>query len=629
MEQKEPSNDNLDMTDDDFAPPTPKQLSTKDSFTPPYPKIAVSPELLARRAAAARAYALSSTPSSSTGAYNPPRANTPTRGKSPNEPKTLIANRQPQLTGMTWHLKNRLKELEGVGEEDYANFMRSLLVDDLEDGIISEFGMDTEDDEDYNIEADDLEPLDDYDDEDDKSQDTDAHKNGVTTSQDTKDMAGENNLEPTIDYYGTDNFFLDPIALEEELGGLLEEDMEAAVNSLLQQDDNDGGTEPGQIFQRSPPYSSPQSDSKSSTTPIDTHTSNIASTVIRFPSPTDRQILHLQKLMNQHYQILIEQSTLAVRAAHGNKFKDNARGTSKRKRTELFFCSGENPDELAGILDGAVTMLQDLDKNRKDAIRYSIQMRRVRSRMTSNDSAAANTAVVNVNTHALYPSTAPSAARAILGGTNDEMLNEEQGILTRSVFSRTLRESDWKSEPINPTHGFGTPGAGQLEQHVVVETSNSNLGASTTFGVRGLARLNETFTAIDNSIKAYSDQGVGVDRSNVQIIPAANGLDSENIFSDQDHGRACEMLLRYARADYDRNLIPGYRDMTDLLTYPSEVIGENTGMAMTQEQQRLLRHSRLQFTAAEDNLLLRGVVSIKCMNFNVNAIQFIHTIKSI
>ena len=37
------------------------------------------------------------------------------------------------------------------------------------------------------------------------------------------------------------DFFLDPIALEEELGSLLEEDMEAAVNSLLQQDFGEDG----------------------------------------------------------------------------------------------------------------------------------------------------------------------------------------------------------------------------------------------------------------------------------------------------------------------------------------------------------------------------------------------------
>ena len=87
--------------------------------------------------------------------------------------------------------------------------------------------------------------------------------------------------------------------------------------------------------------------------------------------------------------------------------------------------------------------------------------------------------------------------------------------------------------------------------------------------------------------------------------------------STSQHGRACEKLLRHARADYDRTLVPGYRDLSYLLTYPTEVTGgENsnneTSVSITsKEQQRLLRQNRSQFTAAEDNLLLRGVVSTK------------------
>jgi len=576
---------------------------------------------------------------------------------------------------MTHDLKNRLKELEGVGEEDYANFinfMRSLLENDNMD--------DTEDDEDYQFEPDDFEPLDDYsgndDDDDDDEEDDDADGDATTGNASVKkesDSMAPMDIDIDLD---ESDFFLDPIALEEELGSLLEEDMEAAVNSLLQQDfGEDGiGTEYGmgngssnwngngigigmdhsishQVFHRSPPKDPITTTSSSTSTlrgsldnasgsasaaaagskpsTIPTATSSHA----RFPLPTDRQIMHLQKLMNQHYQILIQQAVLAVRAAHGNKYKDiqkgpgsgsgpgSGPGSNKRKRMENFFCSGENADELAGILDGAVTMLQDLDKNRKDAIRYSIQMRRVRARRTgtagagagasasASVSGAANGAVAKM--HGFYPSSAPSAARAILGDGNDEVQNEEMGILTRSVFIRTLRESDWKSEPANTTHGFGVPGGagggaplGQHVQHVVMESSNSTLGASTVFGVRGLSRLNETFDAIDNSISGFSDQ-------DGQMKPAVPVQEADNIFFEQHHGRACEMLLRHARADYDRNFIPGYRDLSHILTYPSEVMGDEAGMPMSQEQQRLLRHSRLQFTAAEDNLLLRGVVSTR------------------
>jgi len=69
------------------------------------------------------------------------------------------------------------------------------------------------------------------------------------------------------------------------------------------------------------------------------------------------------------------------------------------------------------------------------------------------------------------------------------------------------------------------------------------------------------------------------------------------------------MLLRRARADYDKNLVPGYKDLAQLLTYPSEIMGEEEGMPMSEIQQRTLRCHRQYMTAAEDNLVLRGVVS--------------------
>ncbi len=83
------------------------------------------------------------------------------------------------------------------------------------------------------------------------------------------------------------------------------------------------------------------------------------------------------------------------------------------------------------------------------------------------------------------------------------------------------------------------------------------------------------------------------------------------------HGRACELLLRHARADYNRDIVPGYLDLSQFLTYPGEVVGspaEAVSKAqeievMSNEQQTYLRKNRGQFTASEDNLLLRGVVS--------------------
>lgn len=77
------------------------------------------------------------------------------------------------------------------------------------------------------------------------------------------------------------------------------------------------------------------------------------------------------------------------------------------------------------------------------------------------------------------------------------------------------------------------------------------------------------------------------------------------------------MLLVHARADYDSNLIPGYRDLSELLTFPGEFLGSPAQAVnkikdmfkMSKEQQMSLRKNRGQFTTSEDNLLLRGVVS--------------------
>lgn len=79
----------------------------------------------------------------------------------------------------------------------------------------------------------------------------------------------------------------------------------------------------------------------------------------------------------------------------------------------------------------------------------------------------------------------------------------------------------------------------------------------------------------------------------------------------QKHGRACELLLQHARADYDKSMIPGYRDLSELVSYRSEVYGDSCQPAKIMfEKEIQLRKCRGQFTGAEDNLLLRGVVSL-------------------
>jgi hypothetical protein len=692
----------------------------------------VTPEEAARRAAAARAYALSSTPSTcvntakdvtpqqrpkqdtwngspcsnnnnnnshnnshnNNNPYLPPRSKTPTRDSSKSGKTLLAKNHTLSINDVTVSAKHRLEELDQVGDEDYANFMRSLLMDDDDlDGQLSEREMDTEDDEDYQCEEEQGHDDDDDDDDDDDEEEEEGGGGGGEECDQEQEGTVErrklgDNVEESchdvgydrIDIHSSDNqsrhhndnnnnhhhhhdynddddddesptkdflkpiqldetdLFLDPIALEEELGSLLEEDMEAAVNSLLQQQPDvhhvsshagglgvnnnmsggmrkenavslystsevDGSKD--SLSRRSPKESMKESSGNSwmkSETSARTKAFQAAS---KFPMPNQDQIFQLKKLMNQHYQILLQQATLAVRAAHGNKFKVSSnRGSNKRKRVESFFCCGETADDLAGILDGAVTMLQDLDKHRKDAIRYSIQMRRVRAKKNPRIERGGMIGDSRIgNEHHYYSaSSVPSAARAILGDDEYDSIIQDEGILTRSAFSRTLKESDWMWD-VHTNSSFGMSGGN--DQRTLTDPC-----AATIFGVRGLARLNETFSAIDNSISAYSDQ-TGLESGHVPMRPINNrmGSDVDNIFCEPDHGRACEMLLHHARAEYDRNLIPGYRDLTHVLTYPCEIMGNDIGVPMSKEQQKLLRQNKLQFTAAEDNLLLRGVVS--------------------
>jgi len=371
------------------------------------------------------------------------------------------------------------------------------------------------------------------------------------------------------------------------------------------------------------------------------------------PIPTEEQVMKLQKLMSNHYQILLQQAVLAVRAAHGNKFQDGhghshgsdttiqatypmphpvysgATGnhayhhqqqlqqaqhyTGKRKRHNDFFFGGETADELGMILDGAVTMLQDLDENRKDAIRYSIQMSRAKTKRRKLEN--------HNHQNGLYPPSTPVGFTTDMsvqrvndtgnsssststnnnlsvvdddGEEEEEDFQQERGILTRSAFIRTLQESKWGGEGGLPEFEETNP-----KSNLSAGNSNSVLGlnVNTLFGVKGLASLDQTFAAIDNSLNAVV------------------GLGGIDVFDEADHGQACEILLQHARADYDKNIIPGYRDLSELLTYPGEIMGspveaikrKREGIILNTEEQLSLRKNRVQFTASEDNLLLRGV----------------------
>jgi hypothetical protein len=219
--------------------------------------------------------------------------------------------------------------------------------------------------------------------------------------------------------------------------------------------------------------------------------------------------------MKQHYQLLIQQAVLSVRAAHGLKY-------SKPKITNDMYCT-ETQEDLAEILDGAVGMLQDLDQNRKDAIRTSIQLDHKgqfskRSLMPALDS-------------------------------------EGDRRLTRAAFTKTL----------------------QTGQRV----------NNTCFDVKGLSQLQHTFSILDKS----------------------SGVDL-NILDPIEHGDACKLLLEQAGAEIEETAIPASLDVSTVLSDPTEFFGADFKGECTTSQNVALRRDRNQFTSAEDNLVLRGVVSV-------------------
>lgn len=506
--------------------------------------------------------------------------------------------------------------IETLSDEDteYAQFVRGLLDHNPSDGNM--------------VAWDSLVDEDDDDDEEEYQADDDEEEEDETECMDG-DSTGD--AASVKSFPSLDGFPLDPLALEEELGGLLEEDMEAAINSLIMKDTehiigSNGINKTGPLVDSSPipPYkASPglasSTDDQNVKPSFKVNESNDVSQAVvqrKFPAPmhaqpTNAQILQLQKLMSNHYQILVQQTVLACRAAHSNRFK-----AMKRKRVPDFFFGGETADDLKDIVDGAVTMLQDLDRNRKDAMRFFIQMSRAKKQKVDQSSVPKG----------FYPVTAPNALSSEVGShalhdaRNDGFTKyeEQRGWLTRSAFIRTLRETDGALEstilvnenPVDPQSDAPThvnPGSHN-------QNSNSMLGVNTTFGVRGLARLNETFQAIDNSLNRQNNSTSALDQLCTAAACSLTGKGPQttndvNIFMEGDHGAACEVLLQHAKADYNKDLIPGYKELSHIITYPYEVMGDETGMPMSEDQQKSLRMNKSQFTAAEDNLLLRGVVS--------------------
>lgn len=167
--------------------------------------------------------------------------------------------------------------------------------------------------------------------------------------------------------------------------------------------------------------------------------------------------------------------------------------------------------------------------------------------------------------------------------------NTSERRLTRSAFTKTLLEREMEMT-VHPNDGLGAPSGVNAVRHRI-----------SVFDIRGLARLRETFLAIDNSVKEVR----------LEVSKDENGA-GINILSPADHGEACQLLLRHAGAEIDAALVPGLVDLSELVTHAPEafVDREKVNPPLTKAQRLELRRNKTQFTAGEDNLILRGVVSL-------------------
>ena len=183
-----------------------------------------------------------------------------------------------------------------------------------------------------------------------------------------------------LDFFNDDNELVKE--LQEELGWLQDEEMEAAVATLLQ----DALPKPDEA---------PGTPVNTETWPHNTPLRGQAAAKKKTPHLTAAQFATLEDLMKKHYQLLLQQAVLSIRAAHAQKYQnrnlqriittvsdkeDDA--TKKRKYAAAFWMGHESSEELMECLDGAVGMLMDLDQNRKDAFRDFVQSAPTTGRLT-------------------------------------------------------------------------------------------------------------------------------------------------------------------------------------------------------------------------------------------------------
>jgi hypothetical protein len=345
-------------------------LTPKATSIPPIPL--VDEETLKARAAAARAYALSNTKKQQSAILKRSVAS-----KSLSAPSNMTSNyhqqyQHQQLVPSQNSLQQQTIQqsshfVPNVHDEDYALFVKSLVDDDFfrslpMDDEEFDFNMlpEEEDDDDDDDDIDD----DDYGDDHDY-QNNQLLKRGPLNSQSTEITKSHNNNNDKNNRYNNQNDDDDddeePFTLERELGLLLEEDLEAAMTTLLTTNVNSASSHPATTHEM------PGSNSNHSTSTSNSHPltvihpleSSLSTPTTLANSPrssttpvTLAQLARLQSLLKKHYQLLVQQAVLCVRAAQTSQISPYKSNLSESK------------EDLVEILDGAVGMLQDLDQVR-------------------------------------------------------------------------------------------------------------------------------------------------------------------------------------------------------------------------------------------------------------------------
>ncbi|KAL7580151.1 hypothetical protein ACA910_012907 [Epithemia clementina (nom. ined.)] len=456
--------------------------------------------------------------------------------------------------------------------DDYERLVKGLNL--LEVDVLQLFQDDDEDE--YNVLEDDV--GDDDEDDDDNDNDeimesrqengTDPNESETAVVASCKTIETDPHASP-IDGSHETHVMDDALyrELSEELGWLEEEDIEAAVASLLDYNNSNNNNirddatgieqSPNGEGRGSTGDQNGQGNVKgtASSAGYASRARGGGATSVPFQQKSvvsAEQYKQISLLLQKHYQLLVQQAVLTVRAAHYHKYH-----RSRTDRTD-FLAGGETADDLVEILDAAVGMLHDLRQNRKDAIRYSLQFNswNIKRQCSSDQRPQRAEQGETLSLNARLPGSQP--VTDIACPSREAPASEMR--LTRSQFHRTL-----------------------------IEQSKAEQVANTVFDIRGLLKLDDTFSLIDKSVQ-HDDNN-----------------DQAQLLEIESNKEACEYVLNATQQTFDPTLIPESRDVSENFCNPQEFFGPSFKPPCSENQQTVCRRNRNLFTAGEDNLVLRGV----------------------